>query len=395
VAKALVSESKSAWLVLDNLNEISPEVARELAVAKCSLRLGANKLTPDVAEILATRQGSLNLELKTISPDVAEKLAKHDAWLSFGGLRTIDAASAAQLAKHKGWLSLDELESLTPEVAEALGTFDGDKLDLNGLKSLDLEVAKRLANAKCRHGIYLNSVREVAPEVIEVLANGNSDLSFQGLEFIDGRTEQALADAKKKLQAMGQILMRSEAGKPFLKLDSHHQEGSANKGETLTLLWKLRGQSVKSIGVQAMHIKDGVSRVVSQGSFSVDGQKSIEAKLQLKSLDESLPTHGNVFDPSISVALDGVTVNADESEKFTMLGKFGIQSVTMSGSRERHDKLMWAISLPDDGFPNDIDRSVTDSEEAMISASRNGVEFLVVNLTWQPIDEVNGNGDKH
>jgi nitric oxide reductase activation protein len=67
----------------------------------------------------------------------------------------------------------------------------------------------------------------------------------------------------------------------------------------------------------------------------------------------------------------------------------------MSGSRERHDKLMWAISLPDDGFPNDIDRSVTDSEEAMISASRNGVEFLVVNLTWQPIDEVNGNGDKH
>ncbi len=253
VAKALVSESKNIWLGLDGLNELTPEVARELAPAKCALRLGMETMTPEVAEMLATGTRSLALNLKSISPDVAEKLAMCRAWIQLG-LTAIDAESAAQLAKHKHWLSLNGLESLTPEVAKALGSFDGHTLDLNGLETLDFEIAKELASAKCSLGLYLNGLTEISPEVIEVLANGNSGLSFQGLEFVDSDVEQAFLDAEKKLEAAGRVLLRREPA-PWLRLVSHHQEGSAAKGETWSFVWKLRGSSVGTVGIQAVHIK--------------------------------------------------------------------------------------------------------------------------------------------
>ncbi len=259
------------------------------------MRLGADSLTPEVAGILATKQGTLALGLKSISSDVAKKLSMHDGWLSLEPLKAIDAGSAAELAKHNGWLTLSGLETLTPEVAEALGTFDGNQLDLNGLKSLELDIAKALANAKSSTGIYFNGLTQVSPEVITVLANGNSILSFQGLEYIDDRCEQALDDADKKLRTMGKFVLRRKAGQPWLTLDSHHQEGSLNKGESLNLLWKLRGQSVGSIGVRALHIKEGKSLVVSEGEFAVDGSKSIDVQVQLKGVEDNQPENANAL----------------------------------------------------------------------------------------------------
>jgi serine/threonine protein kinase len=383
VAKSLVSESKNVWLVLDGLEELSPDVARELATAKCAMRLGMDTVTPEVAEILATGTGSLALGLKSISPDVAEKLAMYKAWIQFTSLTTIDAESAAQLAKLKDWLTLDGLESLTPEVAKALGSFDGSKLDLNGLKSLNLEVARELANAKCSSGLYLNGLTEISPDVIKVLANGNSYLSFQGLEFVDSSVEQALVDAEEKLRASGKRLLRREQGRPWFKLDSHHQEGSDNKGETLTHLWKLRGHSVGSIGVRALHIKDGNSRVVSEAVVPVDNprQESIEVKLLLKSLDETLPSNGKIFVPSLSVAVNGNTMNAHDGERFTMLGEFTTHSFTISGPRNYEDIILSAASAAEiTSYPKTI--------ESMIMASRKGVDFFAVVLTWKPTEKV-------
>ncbi|MCY2973034.1 MAG: hypothetical protein NTW52_00010 [Planctomycetota bacterium] len=385
VAKALIGEKEHLWLALNGLKEISPDLARELAAAKCALQLdGVETVTPEIAEILGTHQGSLSLGLTSISPDVAEKLAMHDAWLILRSLATIDVESAALLAKHKQWLSLDGLKLMTPQIAEALGHYDGDKLDLNGLKSLEFEVAKRLANAKCAAGIYLNGLKEVSPDIIQALANGNSTLSFQGLEFIDTSCEQALDDAEKKLRAMGKMMLWQKADQPMLILDSHHQDGSHDKGETLSHLWKLRGKSLGSIAVRALHIKDGNSRVVSEAVFPVEDQrqKSIEVQLQLKSLDESLPSNGKIFDPSLSVAVDGITTNAHEGEKFTMLGEFTTHSYSMSGHLNYENTIMSAASAAEiTSYPKTI--------ESMIVASRKGVDFFVVILTWQPIDEVN------
>ncbi len=338
VAKALVSESKNVWLVLDGLKELSPEIARELAVAKCALRLGIDKVTPEVAEILATHQSTLSLGLKSISPEIAEKLAMHKSRLQLDLLTTLDAESAAKLAKHGGSLSLLRLEAMTPDVAEAMGRFDGDSLELNGLETLEFDIAKRLADAKCSGGFYLNGLTEVSPDVIEVLANGNSNLSLQGLEFIDSSSEQAILDAEKKLGAMNKTLLRREQIQPWLKLDSHHQTGSIDKGETFSLLWKLRGYSVGSIEVQALHIKEGKIYVVSEGVIPVDSPKSIEVELQLKSLDETLPAKGKVLVPSLSIDLDGIATKSMEGEKFTWLGNFHIYSVSMSGKSESNSK---------------------------------------------------------
>jgi hypothetical protein len=259
-----------------------------------------------------------------------------------------------------------------------------------GLESLDLESAKRLANAKCaaRDGIYLDSVTEVSPEVVNVLANGNSGLSLQGLEFIDDSTEQALVDAKKKLKAMGRFLERPAPSHPFLKLEFGGRNGSAKKGETLAMSWKLRGQSVESIGVQAIHIKDGESRVVSQVSCPVNGKRSMEVQFQLENLVEQLRSEGNLFLPSISVAVDGASTHAEQSEKFTMLGKFGISSYTTKSSEV--GELLVAVGISDGDSTDGIDHDTTRSVEKMIVASKKGVEFLVLNLSSRFIDDVTG-----
>jgi hypothetical protein len=385
IAKALVGEKEHVWLALNGLKEISPELARELAAAKCALRLdGVETVTPEIAEILATHKRSLSLGLTSISPDVAEKLAMHDAWLNLPLLSTMDVESAALLAKHRQWLSLNGLTSLTPEIAEALGSYDGDKLNLNGLESLDLEVARRLANARCASGIYLNGLKEVSPDVIQSLANGNSQLSFQGLEFIDTSCEQALVDADKKLRAMGKMMFWRKADQPLLILDSHQQQGSHSKGEARSYLWKLKGQSVGRIAVRALHIKEGNSRVVSEAVFPVEDQRqnSIEVQLQLKSLDEPLPSNGNIFVPSLSVAVNGIATNADEGEKFTMFGEFTTHAYSTGGQRSSEDIILSA-SNTNDASPSTI--------ESMITASKKGVDFFVVILTWQPIAEVEQN----
>jgi serine/threonine protein kinase len=389
VARALVSKNENTWLGLNGLNEISPDLARELAAAKCALRLdGVDTVTPEVAEILATHQGSLCLGLTSITPNVSEKLAMHEAWLNLNSLATMDVESAALLAKHKQWLSLDGLKSLTVEIAEALGHYDGDKLDLNGLETLELEVAKRLANAKCASGIYLNGLKEVSPDVIQVLANGNYDLSFQGLEFMDIPCEQALDEAEKKLQSMRKHMLIRKSDQPLLNLDSHHQEGSHDKGETLSHLWKLRGQSVGSIGVRALHIKDGSSRVVSEGVFPVAAQRqqSMEVQLQLRSLDEPLSANGIIFVPSLSIAVNGITTNAHEGEKFAMLGEFTTHSFSTGGHCEYESTIMSAASKGTASFAKGAYPSTI---EAMTAASKKGVEFFVVILTWQPTDEAN------
>ncbi len=206
-AKALATK-KALWLDLGGLRELSPEVAQELGEAQCAVSLdGVREITPEVAASLVRGNATRRLGLSSISPAVAAQLAEHTGWLSLPNLRAIGPESAAALAKHKHWLSLDGLETLTPELAAALGNFNGDKLDLNGLQTLDLETAGKLATARCQSGLYLNGLTSVSPEVVSTLANGNSMLSFQGLQEIDDATIQALEAASQKLQESRKVLM--------------------------------------------------------------------------------------------------------------------------------------------------------------------------------------------
>jgi hypothetical protein len=103
---------------------------------------------------------------------------------------------------------------LSPEVAAELGRFNGDKLDLNGLTSLELDSAQHLSGANCQSGLYLNGLTTVTPEVVEVLANGNSHLSLQGLTTLDNPTRQALKASQTKLAAVRKLLMLPASANP-------------------------------------------------------------------------------------------------------------------------------------------------------------------------------------
>ena len=207
VAHALVSNKERLWIALTGLKEVSPELARSFAKAKCAMDLsGVDQLTPDSAEILAKGNGTLKLGLQSMTPEIAVRLANHENWLSLDSLRDIDVDSAKELAKHRGWLSLYSLSLITPEVAKAFGHFNGDKLEL-GLTSLDLETAKPLADAKCQSGLYLDQLKTVTAEVIEVLASGNDIISFQGLKMDDASTKQALKPVVEGLRAKGKLML--------------------------------------------------------------------------------------------------------------------------------------------------------------------------------------------
>jgi serine/threonine protein kinase len=215
VTQALVGKKESLWISLTGLEEIPREVAREFAAAKCAIDLGGvREITPETAAILAQTDATLSLGLRSITPEVAEALSLHDHWLSLNLLTSMDPESAARLAKHKGWLSLNGLSTLSPEVAAGLGRFNGDKLDLNGLTSLELDSAQHLSGAICQSGLYLNGLTTVTPEVVEVLANGNSHLSLQGLTTIDNPTRQALKASQTKLAAVRKLLMLPASANP-------------------------------------------------------------------------------------------------------------------------------------------------------------------------------------
>ncbi len=233
-------------------------------------------------------------------------------------------------------------------------------------------------------GLYLNGLTEISPDVIDVLANGNSGLSFQGLEFVDSDVEQAFLDAEKKLEAAGRVLLRREQT-PWLRLVSHHQEGSAAKGETWSLVWNLRANLVGNLEVQALHIKEGKSHVVSEVKCPVDGQRLIDVQLQLKSLDEPLTSKGHVFAPSLSIMLDGIATKSIETEKLTWLGDFAVYSLSMSGMPSVNSKnlLLQAANVPIVVTPDRLDDSIDD----MIKASKKGDDYFAFALAWEPIDK--------
>jgi hypothetical protein len=114
----------------------------------------------------------------------------------------------------------------------------------------------------------------------------------------------------------------------------------------------------------------------------------MEVQFQLENLVEQLRSEGNLFLPSISVAVDGASTHAEQSEKFTMLGKFGISSYTTKSSEV--GELLVAVGISDGDSTDGIDHDTTRSVEKMIVASKKGVEFLVLNLSSRFIDDVTG-----
>lgn len=245
VAEVLVKYEGA--LSFNSLTELSPEVAAVLAkhapgkqFGFADLRLnGLKTLSPQAAEALAAHQGKVllySLE-KLDSLPLAQKLARQWGELRLG-ITDISPPIAAELAKHRGTeedktrpgvifrrqdgaasvLRLDNLESLTPEVAEALANHEG-VLVLNGLSILPPAVATSLAkrvgnsNAVRSNGssvtskrtgtLVLNGLENLSPESATALAAFTGELVLKAITELTPDTAAALAKHPGRLHLTG------------------------------------------------------------------------------------------------------------------------------------------------------------------------------------------------
>ena len=96
-----------------------------------------------------------------------------DRDLDLSGLKAIDLEVARELANYTGVLVLDGLESLTAELAGALAASKTHThLSLNGLRELDVDLARDLAQV--RASLSLNGLPHLSTEVARALLQGNS-----------------------------------------------------------------------------------------------------------------------------------------------------------------------------------------------------------------------------
>lgn len=128
-AESLVEKSRRSEeyvLNLDELNELSPEVAKVLAMHAGVLSLdGLATLSGDTSRFLASHKGSLFLNgLTTLSPDVAKSLAQHQGRLWLNGLTTLSDEAAKALSQHQGYLSLNGLTAISEEALAQLRAKD-------------------------------------------------------------------------------------------------------------------------------------------------------------------------------------------------------------------------------------------------------------------------------
>ncbi len=245
VAEVLVKYEGA--LSFNSLTELSPEVAAVLAKHAPSkqfgfadLRLnGLKVISPKAAEALAAHPGKVLLYAleRLDSLPLAQKLARQWGELRLG-ITDISPPIAAELAKHRGTeedktrpgvifrrqdgaasvLRLDNIESLTPEVAEALANHEG-VLVLNGLSSLlpavATSLAKRVGNSNAvrangssvtskRTGtLVLNRLESLSPESAAALAAFTGELVLKAITELTPDTAAALAMHPGRLHLTG------------------------------------------------------------------------------------------------------------------------------------------------------------------------------------------------
>lgn len=263
------------WHTLDGLTDLTPEAAEEIVKPRFPLSLnGLTELAPDVAAVLAKHKldndwiGDLRLNgLKTLSPEAAQALAAHCGNVRLDslerldsvplaqklarqkgelrlGLRELSPAIATELTKHRGFdsnnsksnprgrvdgaasvLRLDNIESLSPETAEALAAHEG-VLVLNGLVSLDPAVAaslaKRTGSSKTKRSgtLVLNGLPKISTEAAAALAAFPGEIVLKAITELSPETAAALAKHKGRLHLTGLV---KPGPKTLAALKSHPQ----------------------------------------------------------------------------------------------------------------------------------------------------------------------------
>ena len=253
VAAALGGSRPNAYLLLDGVEEISPEAAAALCrqrKAVFHLR-GLRRITAAAAKPLVGMPGDLYLDgLESLDAETATVLALHPHSLRLPGLRRLDADAIRPLAAHRLFLDLGSREPLSPEAAAAVcgrrkqTTLSVPAIDAaaarilaDGVKGFHLELriaappsadvvdvlaanqrilfdrdrlttlSVAAAETLARHeGIPLSfaGLVDVSPELAAALATDNNDsLSLNGLKELSPEVARELARHRGELQLLG------------------------------------------------------------------------------------------------------------------------------------------------------------------------------------------------
>jgi hypothetical protein len=127
----------------------------------------------------------------------------------------IDADAAWILAEHREDFLLDGLTDLSPEVAEAIGSYEGGCLSLCGLRSLSAGVAAALSGNKSR--LILDGLKELSVEAAKALARHKGALQLNGLTDLSVGAAKALARHKGSLQLNGLTTVSIEAAEALVR----------------------------------------------------------------------------------------------------------------------------------------------------------------------------------
>jgi hypothetical protein len=182
-----ISEFSGDYIALSGLEEIGPDLAKELTVlwnSDIEVMINPAKLTDPALVPVALRglsEGDIywEWEAAVISPEVAASLASEataDALRESGydhlvlpRLRHLNYEIAAALAATSLSLHLDGITALSSEVAQALATHQGPCLRMNGLGTITDATAREIA--KHPGTLELDGLRSLSPAAARALSH--------------------------------------------------------------------------------------------------------------------------------------------------------------------------------------------------------------------------------
>jgi hypothetical protein len=156
---------------------------------------GLAELPEGAAEAISSHSGRLSLKgVTNISDAVAESLGRLNGDFNVSGLTQLSSVGAEHLAKSGNDLYLNGLVEVDADVAEALSRHTGDKLILDGVKSMSLSALQALTRYV---GELSLGVTTLDAEQAEVLSCHQNELIIDYVTHLDTSAAKCLAKHRR------------------------------------------------------------------------------------------------------------------------------------------------------------------------------------------------------
>jgi hypothetical protein len=222
----------------------------------------------EVAPVDAGRADTNQIE--SLTPEQAKKLAAE-----FLGVEVVIEGNIGTSFIERG-LPLNGLKSLDAEIVKALAEFKGS-LNFSGLTTLDAATAKALAEFK-GGGLYLNGLTTLNADAAKALAEfRGSTLTLNGLTTLDAATAKTLAGFKgRKLELNGLTTLDAATAKTLTgstKWDGRLPKLTTLDAATAKALAEFKGQSLSLSGLTTLEAETATALAGFKGE---DGRLSFE-----------------------------------------------------------------------------------------------------------------------